>query len=65
MTDRLSTRERQMAELVAQGKTNIQIAATLHLSHGTVKEYLNRTYHKLHLRNRTDLAIWWMGHREA
>jgi hypothetical protein len=30
----------------------------LHLTEGTIKEYLNRIYRKLEMTNRTELAIW-------
>lgn len=54
----LSFRERQLVELVAQGKANKEIAYELHLSEGTVKEYLNRIFRKLQVTNRTALAVW-------
>jgi DNA-binding NarL/FixJ family response regulator len=37
---------------------NKEIAHELHLSEGTVKEYLNRLFRKLDVTNRTELAIW-------
>ncbi len=54
----LSFRERQIVELVRQAKANKEIAYELHLSEGTVKEYLNRIFRKLEVRSRTELAIW-------
>ncbi len=56
----LSFREGQIAELVRQAKLNKEIASELHLTEGTIKEYLNRIFRKLALKNRTDLAIWAM-----
>ena len=50
-------RQRQVCELIAEGKSNKDIAFQLHLSEGTVKEYLNRIYRKLNISNRTELAI--------
>ena len=50
-------RQRQVCELVAEGKSNKDIAFRLHLSEGTVKEYLNRIFRKLNISNRTELAI--------
>lgn len=50
-------RQRQVCELIAEGKSNKDIAFRLHLSEGTVKEYLNRIYRKLNISNRTELAI--------
>ena len=54
----LSFRERQIVDLVRQAKANKEIAFELHLSEGTVKEYLNRIVRKLEVRSRTELAIW-------
>jgi DNA-binding NarL/FixJ family response regulator len=57
----LTWREAQLAELIAQGKSNRVIAASLHLSEGTIREYLYRMFRKLRLRNRTGLAVWWIS----
>jgi DNA-binding CsgD family transcriptional regulator len=57
-TRTLSLREKQIVALILQAKANKEIAWELHLTEGTIKEYLNRTYRKLALKNRTDLAIW-------
>ncbi|HUB82464.1 MAG TPA: LuxR C-terminal-related transcriptional regulator [Bryobacteraceae bacterium] len=54
----LSLREKQIVELVQQAKLNKEIAHELHLSEGTIKEYLNRIFRKLGVSNRTELAIW-------
>ncbi len=50
----LSERERQVLSLVAQGATNREIAAELHLSPYTVKEYASGLYRKLDVRNRLE-----------
>ncbi len=50
----LSERERQVLALVAQGATNREIAAQLHLSPYTVKEYASTLYRKLDVRNRLE-----------
>ena len=42
---------------------NKEIAYELHLTEGTVKEYLNRIFRKLDVSNRTELAVWAMMHR--
>jgi len=49
-------------DLVRQAKQNKEIAYRLHLSEGTVKEYLNRIFKKLAVSNRTELAVWAMTH---
>jgi DNA-binding NarL/FixJ family response regulator len=54
----LSFRERQIVELIREAKLNKEIAWDLHLTEGTVKEYLNRIFRKLDVKNRTQLAIW-------
>ena len=50
----LSERERQVLSLVAAGATNREIAAELHLSPYTVKEYASTLYRKLEVRNRLE-----------
>lgn len=61
----LSFREKQIAQLVCQAKLNKEIAFELHLTEGTIKEYLNRIFRKLEVKNRTELAIWTMRNMEA
>ena len=61
----LTFRERQLVGLVSEGKANKEIAYELHLAEGTIKEYLNRVYKKLQLRNRTELAVWALRQQEA
>jgi DNA-binding NarL/FixJ family response regulator len=51
---RLSSREREVVELIASGATNREIAARLYLSPHTVKEYTSSAYRKLGARNRAD-----------
>lgn len=54
---RLAPRERQIAELVAQGLRNREIAERLVMSEGTVKVYLHGIYQKVGVENRTGLAL--------
>ena len=54
----LSFREKQIVDLVRQAKANKEIAYELHLSEGTVKEYLNRIFRKVEVKSRTQLAVW-------
>ena len=49
----LSERERSVAQLIALRKTNREIAETLFLSEGTVKQYGNAIYTKLGLTGNT------------
>jgi len=53
----LSEREHSILELVAQGKTNKEIADELFLSEKTVKHYMTNILHKLHVRNRVEAAL--------
>jgi two-component system response regulator DesR len=50
----LSQRERQVLKLVAAGSTNREIAAHLHISPHTVKEYASTLYRKLDVRSRLE-----------
>jgi DNA-binding NarL/FixJ family response regulator len=50
----LSEREREVLDLIADGATNREIAATLYLSPHTVKEHTSALYRKLGARNRTE-----------
>jgi DNA-binding CsgD family transcriptional regulator/tetratricopeptide (TPR) repeat protein len=52
----LSARERELIILVAQGRTNAQIAAELHISVRTVGSHLDRIRDKTGCRRRTDLT---------
>ena len=58
LNPKLSFRERQVVNLVSQAKLNKEIAFELHLTEGTIKEYLNRIFRKLGMTNRTELAVW-------
>jgi predicted ATPase/DNA-binding CsgD family transcriptional regulator len=53
---RLSARERELLTLVAQGRTNAQIAAQLHISVRTVGSHLDRIRDKTGCRRRADLT---------
>ena len=57
-TETLSSREKQLAKLVYQAKSNKEIASDLHLAEGTIKEYLHTIFRKLGVKNRTELALW-------
>ena len=49
-----SHREKQVLELVAEGRTNAQIAAELFLSESTVKSHLATSFRKLGVSSRTE-----------
>jgi DNA-binding CsgD family transcriptional regulator len=52
----LSARERELITLVAQGRTNVQIAAQLYISVRTVSSHLDRVRDKTGCRRRADLT---------
>ena len=52
----LTTREREVAGLVAEGRSNKQVAAALFLSDRTVEYHLSAVFRKLGVRSRTELA---------
>ena len=54
--DELTEREQAIAELVAGGRSNKQVAAALFLSQKTIEHHLSRIYSKLGVRSRTELA---------
>jgi DNA-binding CsgD family transcriptional regulator len=54
----LSPREREVADLVADGLANKAIAQRLHLSVRTVESHVRHALTKLGLDNRTQLAAW-------
>ena len=56
---KLTDVERRIAELVARGRTNHEVAATLHLSPKTVEWNLTKVYRRLGVRSRTELAARW------
>ncbi|MDE2563277.1 MAG: response regulator transcription factor [Sphingomonadales bacterium] len=53
----LTERERRIADAVAQGKRNREIAGELGSSEGAIKIHLHRIYEKLGIENRTELAL--------
>ncbi len=56
--DLLSKREIEVLKLVGQGKNNLEIAQSLHLSEGTVKNYVTQILNKLEMRDRIQAALW-------
>lgn len=52
----LTPAERRVAALVAEGRTNREVAAALFLGERTVETHLTRIYSKLGVRSRTELA---------
>lgn len=59
----LTDKEVRILDLIATGRSNKQIAATVFLAEGTVKNYVSRIMEKLHARSRTELAVRAVGRR--
>lgn len=51
---RLSTREKEVLELLGDGLSNVEIAGRIGCSNATVGSYVHRLLQKLHLNNRTE-----------
>lgn len=55
----ISDKEKEILELVAEGKSNKEISSELFLSEGTVRNYISSLLDKLSLRDRTQLAVFY------
>jgi DNA-binding NarL/FixJ family response regulator len=55
---RLTKRERQVMELIADGLTNKEIGQNLHLSHHTIKSHVHNILDKLALHSRVQIAMY-------
>jgi DNA-binding NarL/FixJ family response regulator len=53
----LSPREREVSALLAQGRTNAEIARVLYISEVTVKVHVRHILQKLGVRNRAEAAV--------
>lgn len=52
-----SARELEVLRLVSRGRTNKEIATTLHISEGTVKNHLTSVFARLMVQDRTQAAL--------
>lgn len=59
----ISERELEIIHLIAEGYSNREIARQLFLSEGTVRNYLSSILNKLHLRDRTQVAVFYYQHK--
>jgi DNA-binding NarL/FixJ family response regulator len=58
----LTPREETILQLLTEGLTNAGIAARLHLSEGTVKNYVSEILSKLHANDRTHAVVLAIKH---
>jgi len=56
--EKLTTRETEVLRLIAQGRSNKEIAAALYISEKTVKTHVSNILQKLHLADRTQAALY-------
>lgn len=54
-------RELQIMELIAKGLSNREIAQTIYISEGTVKNYISSILDKTGLQHRTQIAIYYLN----
>jgi NarL family two-component system response regulator LiaR len=54
----LTEREHDVLRLIAQGRSNREIADELHITEGTVKGHVSNILSKLHLQDRTQAALF-------
>lgn len=59
--DSLSDEEERVLRLITDGSSNRQIAQTMALAEGTIKNYVSRIMDKLHANTRTELAFQMRG----
>jgi DNA-binding NarL/FixJ family response regulator len=53
----LSDREREVLQMITHGLSNTEIAQKLHLSDGTVRNYVSALFVKLGVSDRTQAAV--------
>jgi DNA-binding NarL/FixJ family response regulator len=56
--NRLTTREREVLKLIAEGMINKEIATRLYISEKTVKNHVSNIFRKLNVSDRTQAAIY-------
>ena len=61
----LTPRQREIAELIAQGHTNKMIAQRLGISEGTVEKHLVTAFEKIGVRSRAQLVTYLANTRRA
>lgn len=54
LTESLTSREKEILELLAKGQMNKEVAAVLEISVGTVRKHIQNIYEKLHVNTRVE-----------
>jgi DNA-binding NarL/FixJ family response regulator len=57
LAEPFTEREQEILDLLAQGKSNPEIASRLHLARGTVRNYVSVIFQKLGVSDRTQAAV--------
>lgn len=57
--NRFSAQERQILDLISEGKTNREISEQLYIAEKTVRNYVSKIMKKINVDNRTEAAIFW------
>lgn len=65
VVDRLTVREREVLDLVAQGSTNREIAERLYVSENTVRSHIHNILDKLQVSNRVQAATFAMTTKQS
>lgn len=60
ITHDITDREKEIMELIVEGYSNKEISGKLYLSEGTVRNYISTILDKLELRDRTQLAVYYV-----
>ena len=60
--DRLTARERQVLELICQGRGGPEIAETVGVSKNTVRNHVSKVFKKLGVHSRAELLVWARRH---
>jgi DNA-binding NarL/FixJ family response regulator len=58
----LTDREAEILALIAQGKSNVDVARLTYLSPNTVKSYIRTIYRKIGVASRTQAVLWGVKH---
>lgn len=62
--DELTDREKDILKLVAKGLNNKEIAGTLYISEGTVKNYISSIYDKTGINDRSKIMLYALENKE-